>query len=51
MVNTQNEIRYRVAFGILKRLLIDGLLDSSEFEVAHGVVIDRYQPIAVCRLP
>lgn len=51
MVNAQNEIRYRVAFGILKRLYADGLLNNDEFDVAHGVVIDRYRPIAVCRLP
>lgn len=50
MTNDQNEIKYRIAFGMLKKLFRDGLLNSSEFEVAHGVLIDRFQPITVRRL-
>ena len=51
MINIQNEIRCRVALGMLKSLLMDGLLNREEFDVAHGVVISRYCPAAVCELP
>lgn len=51
MVDTQNEIKYSVAFSILKKLLMDGLITRAEFEIAHGVVADRFCPLAVCRLP
>ena len=51
MVNTQNEIKYSVAFGILKHLLDDGLIDRTEFDAAHAFVADRFGPEAVRRLP
>lgn len=51
MVNIQNEIKYKIALGMLKKLLADGLLNREEFDAAHRVVISRYSPIAVCRLP
>ena len=51
MVDMQNEIKYSVAFSILKKLYLDGLIDLSEFEIAHRVVADRFCPMAVRRLP
>lgn len=50
MVNTQNEIRYRIAWGMLRKLYRDGLLTQAEFDIAHAVVAERYCPLAVCRL-
>lgn len=50
MVNMQNEIRYRIAWGILKKLYRDGRLTQAELYAAHTVVADRYCPLAVCRL-
>lgn len=51
MINTQNEIKYCIAFGILKRLLDDGSLNRQEFDTAHRVIADRFGPEAVRRLP
>ena len=51
MIDAQNEIKYSVAFGILHKLLTNGLIDRTEFEIAHRVVADRFCPIAVRRLP
>ena len=51
MIDAQNEIKYSVAYGILCKLLADGLIAHAEFEVAHRVVAGRFCPIAVRRLP
>ena len=51
MLNIQNEIKYAVALSMLKKLLDSGLLDRKEFDIAHGVVADRFGPEAVRRLP
>lgn len=51
MVDVQNEIKYSVAFNILKKLYMDGLIDLAEFEITHRVVADRFCPLAVRRLP
>ncbi len=50
MINTQNEIKYRIAFGMLKKLVLDGLLTREEFDAAHSIIADRFCPEAVCRL-
>jgi len=42
MIHAQNEIKYRVAVGMLQKLSEDGLLTQDEFNVAHGVVVNRY---------
>ncbi len=49
MINTQNEIRYRIAYGMLKKLWELGLLTAEELDIAHGAIADRYRPIAVRR--
>lgn len=51
MLNIQNEIKYSIAFAMLKNLLNDGHLNMKEFDIAHGVIIDRFGPEAVRRLP
>lgn len=51
MVDIQSEIKYSVAFNILKKLYMDGLIDLTEFEIAHRVVADRFCPLTVRRLP
>ena len=51
MIHAQNEIKYRVAVGMLQKLAQEELLTPEEFSVAHGVVINRYYPAlsADCR--
>ncbi len=51
MIHVQNEIKYRVAVGMLQKLAEDGLLTEDEFSVAHNVVVNRYCPAlsADCR--
>ena len=51
MVNVQNEIKYRIAYSMLKKLLDDNLLKDDEFDIAHKVILNRFSPEAVCRLP
>jgi len=44
MVDIQNEIKYRVALNMLRKLYIDGMLTQDEFDIAHSVVVSRYCP-------
>lgn len=47
MIDIQNEIKYRVALGMLRKLFLGGMLTQDEFDVAHRVVITRYCPANV----
>ena len=49
MINTQNEIRYRIAWGMLKEIYKKGHLTIEQYDIAHNVLIDRYGPMTVCR--
>ena len=49
MINVQNELRYAIAWSILKKLLMDGVLSQVEFDVAHQFVAEQYGPMAVRR--
>jgi len=49
MINTQNELRYVIAWSILKKLLLDGLLAQEEYDAAHRIVAEQYCPLAVRR--
>ena len=51
MIHAQNEIKYRVALGMLNTLLTENLLTQEEFAAAHHVVVNRYRPMlsADCR--
>jgi hypothetical protein len=49
MINVQNELRYAIAWNILKKLLLDGVLSEAEFDVAHQFVVEQYGPMTVRR--
>jgi hypothetical protein len=49
MTNVQNELRYAIAWTILKKLLLDGLITQEEYDAAHRIVAEQYCPLAVCR--
>jgi len=51
MLNTQNEIKYQIAVGILYKLFAENHIDRDEYDVAHTVIIERFAPCAVRRLP
>lgn len=51
MINIQNEIKYAVAYAMLKKLYMDGMMSAEEFAAAHKTVIYRFGPEAVRRLP
>ena len=44
MQNIQNEIKYAIAFSILKMLLEEGHITHNEFEMAHEVIASRFGP-------
>lgn len=49
MINVQNELRYAIAWSILKKLLLDGVINESEYDAAHQFVAKQYSPVAVRR--
>lgn len=49
MINTQNELKYAIAWSVLKELLLDGVLSEAEFNAAHQFVAEQYGPMAVRR--
>lgn len=48
MASVQNEIKYRIAIGILENLFNKGALIQSEFESAKKHIAMKYQPFSVC---
>lgn len=49
MINVQNELKYAIAWSILKKLLLDGVLSEAEFDAAHQFVVEQYGPMSVRR--
>ncbi len=47
MINVQNELRYAIAWSILKKLMQDGVISETEFDAAHRFVAEQYGPMAV----
>lgn len=50
MTSVQNEIHYSIAWDILKKLLLDGVITKDEYNTAHSLVIEKYRPMTVHRL-
>ncbi|NLI13802.1 SHOCT domain-containing protein [Pelotomaculum propionicicum] len=40
-----NEVKYRMAYAFLRKLLAQGLITDAEFEVAHRYTAERYKPL------